>query len=107
MIAIIEEQEFHNECFDLGGPEVLTIEEFLKKVHWLYRRDEARIVHLPYGPLKWLVACAETLVPSMLPLNAGQLSVFVQDGRVTPNRLYEKQRPYMKDLDTVLRVLAQ
>ena len=31
MIAIIDGQEFHNESFDLGGPDVLTIEEFLKK----------------------------------------------------------------------------
>ena len=106
LIALIEEEEFHNESFDLGGPDVLTIEEFLKKIHWLYRHDEPRIVHLPYGPLKRLVACAETLVPSMLPLNAGQLSVFVQGGTITTNRLYERQRPSMKDLDTVLKALT-
>ena len=107
MIAIIEERDFHNESFDLGGPDVLTIEEFLKKVHRLYCRNEPRVVHLPYEPLKRMVACAETLLSSMLPLNAGQLSVFVQDGTITSNRLYEKQRPYMKDIDTVLRVLVQ
>lgn len=107
MISIIDEQDFRNESFDLGGPDVLTIEEFLKKVHRLNNGDEATIVHLPYGPLRRLVACAETLVPSILPLNAGQLSVFVQDGTITSNRLYEKQRPYMKDLDTMLRDLVQ
>jgi len=106
LIALIEQEEFPNESFDLGGPNVLTIEEFLKKIHRLYHYDEARIVHLPYGPLKWLVARAEALVPSLLPVNAGQLSVFVQDGTITTNRLYEAQRPHMKDLDTILRTLT-
>jgi NADH dehydrogenase len=107
MISIIEEQDFHDESFDLGGPDLLSIEDFLKKVHRLYSEAEPRVVHLPYGLVKRIVAYTETLLPSMLPLNAGQLSVFVQDGTVTANRLYEKQRPYMKDLDTVLQFLVQ
>lgn len=107
MIAVIEEQEFHNETFDLGGPNVLTIEEFLKKVHRLYCHNEPRVVHLPYQPMKRLLSCAETYVSSMLPLNAGQLSVFIQDGTIATNRLYAKQRPRMKDIDTVLRLLVQ
>ena len=90
MIAVIEEQEFHNESFDLGGPDILTIEEFLKKIHRLYFHDEPRVVHLPYQPVKRLLSYADTYVSSMLPLNAGQLSVFVQDGTITSNRLYAK-----------------
>lgn len=107
MISLLDEADFRNERFDLGGPDVLTIEEFLKKVHRLNNRDEARIVHLPYGPLRRLVACAEALAPSLLPLNAGQLSVFVEDGTIASNRLYEKRRPSMKALDRVLRELTQ
>jgi NADH dehydrogenase len=106
MISIIDDQDFHDESFDLGGPQALSIEEFLKKVHRLYCQNEPRVVHLPYGILRRIVACGETLLPSM-PLNAGQLSVFVQDGTIAPNRLYEKRRPYMKDIDTVLRALIQ
>jgi hypothetical protein len=43
----------------------------------------------------------------MLPINAGQLSVFVQDGTIAPNRLYDQRRPYMKDLDTILQTLTR
>jgi nucleoside-diphosphate-sugar epimerase len=107
MISIIDEQDFDNEIFDLGGPDTVSIEEFLKKVHRVYFEEEPNIMHLPYEPLRRVVAYAEAYLPSMLPLNAGQLSVFVQDGTVTSNRLYEKQRPYMKDLDSVLRSLVQ
>ena len=107
MIAIIEESDFHGESFDLGGPDILTIEEFLRKIHRLYRHTEPRVVHLPYALVKRMLSLAETFLSSMLPLNAGQLSVFVQDGTVTANRLYAKQFPHMKDLDTVLRLLVQ
>jgi nucleoside-diphosphate-sugar epimerase len=107
MIAVVKEEDFHNESFDLGGPDTITIEEFLKKVRRLYRGNTRKVLHLPYEPLKRIVAYADSYLPSVLPLNAGQLSVFVQDGTVTSNRVYEKQRPYMKDLDTVLRLLVQ
>jgi NADH dehydrogenase len=107
MIAVIEEEEFHNESFDLGGPDVLTIEEFLVKVHRLYCHDEPKIVHLPYQSVKRVFSLAESYFSSILPVNAGQLSVFTQDGTIADNRLYTKQRPRMKDIDTVLRLLVQ
>src|SRR5262245_22988827 len=107
ILAIIEEQDFCNATYDFGGPEIITIEEFLRKIYRFYHGGEPRIMHLPQKPLRWIVACAESVLPGLMPLNAGQLSVFVQDGSVAPNRLYEKQRPRMKDLDTVLRSLTR
>jgi len=106
MIAVVKEEDFHNESFDLGGPDTITVEEFLKKVRQLYHGNTGKVLHLPYEPLKRVVACIDGYWPSILPLNAGQLSVFVQDGTVTPNRVYEKQYPRMKDLDTALRLLV-
>ncbi len=106
MISIVEEEDFHDESFDLGGPDVLSMEKFLRKVHRLYYRDEPRVIHLPLTPLKWIVACSERYFPRLMPLNAGQLSVFVQDGTITWNRLYEKHRSRMKNLDTVLKTLT-
>jgi NADH dehydrogenase len=107
LIAIIEKEDFHNESFELGGPDVLTIEELLKKIHRLYRHDEPKVIHLPYQPVRRLLSWAETYLSSMLPINAGQLSVFVQDGTIAANRLYDKRRPYMKNIDTALRLLVQ
>ena len=107
IIMLVEEQEFNNESFDLGGPDVITIEEFLKKVHRLYCHDEPRVVHLPYQPIKWVLSVVEGHLSSLLPINAGQLAVFIQDGTITDNRLYRKQRPRMKDIDAILRLLVQ
>ena len=107
MIAVIDGQEFNNESFDVGGPDVLSIEEFLRKVHRLYCHAEPRVVHLPCQPVKWFLSLAEGYCSWMLPLNAGQLSVFIQDGTIAANRLYTKQRPSMKNIDTLLRLLVQ
>lgn len=107
MIAIIHEHEFRDETFELGGPDILSIEEFLKKIHRLYHGTEPRVLHLPRKPVTWIVACAEKYLSGLMPVNAGQLSVFGQNGTIVSNRLYEKRRSHMKDIDTVLRGLTQ
>src|SRR3990172_8582996 len=91
IISIVQEAEFRNEIFDLGGPEILSIEDLLRRVHRLYHSAEPRVVHLPYKPVKAMVAWAERCAPALMPVNAGQLSVFVEDGTAAPNRLYEKR----------------
>jgi len=106
VISVIEEQDFLNESFDLGGPDVLTIEELLVNIHRLYCHAEPRVVHIPYQPVKGVLSLAGYF-SSMLPLNAGQLSVFVQDGTIATNRLYTQRRHRMKNIDTVLRLLVQ
>ena len=106
IISIIQEGDFRNESFDLGGPEVLSIEAFLKKIHRLHNRHEPTVIHLPHKPLRWLVACAERYLARWMPFNAGQLAVFVEEGTIASNRVFEKRRPHMKDLDTVLTALT-
>jgi NADH dehydrogenase len=107
IVSIVQEPDFRNEIFDLGGPEILSFEDFLRRVHRLYRSAEPRIVHLPYKPVKAMVAWAERYASSLMPLNAGQLSVFVEDGTIAPNRLYETRRPHMESLDTLLKALTR
>ena len=103
---IVEEKDFCNEIFDLGGPETLSIEDFLKRVHRLYRGHEPKVIHLPHKALRWVIAGAERYLPRLMPLNAGQLSVFVEDGTIVSNRIFERQRSRMKDLDTILQALT-
>jgi hypothetical protein len=91
----------------LGGPEVVTIEEFLRKLHRLYYDKEARVIHLPRQAVMRTVTFAERYLSQLMPFNAGQLSAFTEDGTVTANHLYDKRLPYMKDLDSILRFLTR
>jgi len=106
IMTVIEENDFHNETFDLGGPEILSIEEFLVRVHRLYYQCDPRVVHLPYRPLRRTLCLAEAYFSSILPLNAGQLSLFVHDGTIAANRVYARHRPRMKGIDAVLQLLV-
>jgi nucleoside-diphosphate-sugar epimerase len=105
IISIIQEGEFRNESIDLGGPEILSIEDFLKRIHRLYNRDQPRVIHLPHKPLRWLMAFTEKYLSRLMPLNAGQLSLFVEEGTITANRICEKRRSHMKDVNTMLKAL--
>jgi NADH dehydrogenase len=106
LVTILEEQRFSNETLDLGGPDVVSIEEFLQQVHRRYYRGQAKAIHLPVKPLASLLAFTDRYLPWLMPLNAGQLSALVQDGTAASNPLYEKQRSRMKNLETMLKTLT-
>jgi len=107
LLAILEERRFHNESFDVGGPEIVSMEEFLRRVRRLYYDRETRTIHLPWKPMASLLAFTDRYAPGLMPLNAGQLCALIQDGTAVPNWLWETRRPRMKDLDTLLRMLTR
>jgi hypothetical protein len=107
LASVIEENRFADETLELGGPDALSIEEFLVRVHGLYYGNAPKSVHLPYKPIAWLVALAEKTLSPWMPFNAGQLSAFVEDGSVAPNELHDRYRSRMKDLDSLLENLTR
>ena len=40
---------FPNDTFDIGGPEIVTIEEFLRQIAQVCHRRTARVIHIPFG----------------------------------------------------------
>jgi nucleoside-diphosphate-sugar epimerase len=105
IVSILQEEYFQKQSMDLGGPEVISIEGLLKNIHRLYAEDEPKFIHLPYKPLRWLVARSERYFSRWMPLNAGQLSVFTEEGTITSNRLCDQRQSRMKDVDTMLKAL--
>jgi len=106
IVSILEEQDFQDRTYELGGPDVVSLEAFLRSIHRLYYDREPKIIHLPALPLRWLLASVEKCVPLALPLNSGQLSVFLQDGTIESNALFEKRRLHMKTLSAILDALT-
>lgn len=102
--SVLEKDLFNGEAFDVGGPEIISMEEFLKKIHIL-RNAAARTVHLPLALLIPLLSALEELFYSLLPLAVGQLSSFRCDGTTAPNRLYEERRAQLKPINEVLALL--
>jgi nucleoside-diphosphate-sugar epimerase len=94
-----------SEEFDLGGPEIVTIEELLRRIHVVLRRRRPRVIHIPLAPLELALSAIELLGPS-LPISSGQLAMFANDGVATPTERFGRPHPRMKGIDEIIALLA-
>lgn len=79
LLHILDTAPFQNEVVELGGPEVASFEQFLGYIALAYRGSVPVTVHLPLRLLTTPLAVLERLLSEVLPLSAGQLSVFAND----------------------------
>ncbi len=77
--TILAENLFTNEVVELGGPEAITCEQFLKKIHARYRGKEPAVLRVPIKPIIAVLSVMEKIFSSALPVSAGQFAVFWQD----------------------------
>jgi len=103
LLSIIHEGIFLNETYEIGGPEVISIENFIKKIHQAYYNKEPKTVHIPLGLLIPILSLLEKLMYSYMPVNIGQLSSFRYDGIAEENKILRKHLPHMKGINTMLR----
>jgi len=102
LLTILNSNDFSNEIFELGGPEEITFEHLLKRIHHLYHGKEPSVVHIPLKLLRAAFSLLEKGFYSALPINAGQLAAFSNDGTIEMNRLFSMAAPKMKDVNGML-----
>lgn len=102
LLAVIRERTFRNETLELGGPEVVSIEELLRRLRLATGRRAGNLLRLPLGLLRKALARAERWLGPVLPLTAGQLSTFAEDSTVEPNALFARLAPCMKTVDQMI-----
>ncbi len=104
-----ETSRYHGEILEVGGPEKLSIEDFMKKVAHARRDDEnqhnndPRTLHLPVGLIVFFLSILERVVYGLLPLTVGQLASFRNDGTAEKNTLTSKLFPFMKGMDEIIK----
>lgn len=106
MILLLERNRFSGEVLELGGPEVLTFEELIRRIRAASARPASPMVHLPAGALRGILSAAGKVLGSRLPVSPGQLVPFTSDGVADPNDLAAELRPTMTNLQTLLDALA-
>lgn len=102
LLKILDSNYFSNEVFELGGPEEITFEHLLKRIHQLYYAKEPSVVHIPLKLLSSTLSFLEKRFYSVLPINAGQLSAFNNDGTIEMNRLFRVSAPQMRNVNSML-----
>jgi len=98
--------EFVGQELDVGGPEVLTFEDLLRRVRAALGRGRGPLVHLPARLAIHALSLVEPALLPVLPLSAGQLYPFVYDSTAAPNALTERLGPGMRDVDGMLAELG-
>ena len=98
-----ETSRYHGEVLEAGGPDTISIEEFMKKIARSRGKSNPRTLHLPVGLIAFFLSILERLVYGLLPLTVGQLGSFRNDGSAEENSLTSKRFPLMKGIDEIIK----
>jgi len=102
LLRIVDNDLFRGETFDLGGPDVVSIEELLSKIHLLLRHANAKSLHVPMSLLLPALTLLEIVAYPLLPITVGQLATFRFSGAARPNALWTERRPHLQSLEKML-----
>ena len=108
IMEFVDTDRFRNELLEIGGPEVLSLDEFVRRIHRACKGNTPLVLHLPLalvlGPLRLL----ESFMPGKLPVSVGQFASFHNDGTVTVNPLIVPASGELLDMDAMFaRLLGQ
>jgi nucleoside-diphosphate-sugar epimerase len=106
LLSMIAISDFPDCAVDLGGPDVVTFEDLLRKIRRALTGRNSTVVHLPVrGTIALLAWMERWLNPNLLPVTAGQLSAFVNDSVAVEHSLVTDKRRGMKTIDEMLTLL--
>jgi len=80
IFKIIEKGAFLNQTVTAAGPEQITMEDFIRKIHKQTSRQKFRSIGLPVRPIAKILLKLESRLLPFLPITAGQLASFANDG---------------------------
>jgi len=102
LLGIVRASRFQRETFDLGGPEALSCEDFLRRIRRVVRGSEGPVIRLPLGLLLPCIRVLERVWPGVPPISAGQFAVFRFDGVGQSDDSLTALAPQLRDVDSML-----
>jgi nucleoside-diphosphate-sugar epimerase len=100
--AILDEPASYGRTIEIGGPEVLTIEELLLRIRHSAGISNSRRIHLPAGLMATCLGLVEPILRPLLPVTAGQLASFTNDGTASTGLPAGSGRHGMRDIEAML-----
>ena len=103
IVAVVDRGRFDNAVFEIGGPEILTIEELVRRLRLARTGRAGRVIHVPLWLIGPPLRVAEAAgLGRALPLTAGQLSSFQWDGVASGNALQDLLAPTLTPVSRML-----
>jgi uncharacterized protein YbjT (DUF2867 family) len=93
---------FEGGTLEIGGPQILSMEELLVKIRRARGKANGPVLHLPAGLLAAGVGLAEKVIFPLLPFTAGQIASFVSDGTASPDPRTAQWQTRMENVDQML-----
>lgn len=101
--TIENDSRYRDEVLELGGPEVISINDFVKKIALTRGKKKPRAFHLPIGLIGFFLSILERVVYGLLPLTVGQLASFRSEGTAEENSLTKQLSPGMMGIEKIIR----
>lgn len=102
ILDIIKNDRFENKSIDIGGPERISMVDFIRQIHDLSYAKAFRPVYLPISPLRGILRVLERIALPVLPFTAGQLTSFTNDGVASTGVMRTQAGTRYKTVDEML-----
>jgi nucleoside-diphosphate-sugar epimerase len=103
---LLERDHLNGEILELGGPRQMLFSEFLQLIQIALRGAPGKIVRVPLSPFRFGLAALEPLLRPVMPVTAGQLSVFANDSVASENWLLAELRASMPSTQETIAALV-
>lgn len=104
----LSDGRFEGEVLELGGPASISFADLIRAIHKAHYNKAPRLVPVPLTPIRTLLALSEPLLRPLLPVTAGQLTIFANDGTVTSNWLHDRLKGQMLSVEeSIARLVAE
>src|SRR5258706_2412884 len=98
LTEMCDARDLDGQTIEIGGPEVLSIEDLLLRI----RRGKAAVLHLPARPISASLGFLESFLRPLLPITAGQLCTFPNDGAIETSHWVIGRQARMKGIEEML-----
>ncbi len=92
---LLEREHLKGEILELGGPCQMLFSEFLQLIQIGVRGAPGKIIRVPLSPFRFGLAALEPLLGPVIPVTAGQLSLFANNSVASENWLLAELRASM------------
>jgi hypothetical protein len=89
---------------EIGGPEVLSIEDLLLRMRRAGGVTNRRVMHLPLSPIVACLVAVEPFLRPLMPVTAGQLASFANAGTAEPDPFVTARQGSMCGIEEMISV---
>jgi NADH dehydrogenase len=93
---------FDGRTVEIGGPQILSMEELLVKIRRARGKAAGPVLHLPAGLIAASVGILEKMLLPLLPFTAGQIASFVNDGTAAPDPQVREWQARMQPVEAMI-----